>query len=156
VEPPPDEGTRPDSAVNKDEDSKSDSTVVNVRDGVARTSHSKGSQSQRNKCKGSDTDTTTSELDLRNESRRMTLRCRRPKDLALNSRGGVANLVQKFESPKIGEHKLCDQILPLLMSNKSQARARLPKIQVKKFLRLMLFPSDLLSEEEKAKLFVQQ
>ncbi|PLW14721.1 hypothetical protein PCASD_18766 [Puccinia coronata f. sp. avenae] len=102
---PLDKGTLSDSAVNKDEDSKSDSTVVNVRDSIARSSHSKGSDSQRKKCKESDTDTTTSELDLRNDSRRMTLRNRRPKDLTCNSRGGVANLVQKFESPKTSERK---------------------------------------------------
>ncbi|WAR59580.1 hypothetical protein PtB15_11B220 [Puccinia triticina] len=76
----PDEGPSPDLASDNHEDSKSDSTVVNVRGDVARSSHSKESDSQWNKCAASDTDTTTNELDLPNDSRRMTLRKQRPKD----------------------------------------------------------------------------
>ncbi|WAQ84749.1 hypothetical protein PtA15_5A322 [Puccinia triticina] len=105
AQPRSDEGPSLDLASDKDEDSKSDSTVVNVRSDVARSSHSKESDSQRKKCAASDTDTTTSDLDLPNDSRRMTLRKQRPKDLVLNSRGGVANLVQKFESPRPSPRK---------------------------------------------------
>ncbi|KNE94253.1 hypothetical protein PSTG_12385 [Puccinia striiformis f. sp. tritici PST-78] len=94
-----DEGTIPDVPTESDGDSKSDSTVVNVRNGVARSSHHVRSESQRKKSTGSGTDATTSGLDLRTDSRRMNLRSRRPKDLVLNSREGVANLVQKFETP---------------------------------------------------------
>ncbi|KAA1119518.1 1-phosphatidylinositol-3-phosphate 5-kinase [Puccinia graminis f. sp. tritici] len=114
LEPQPNEGTHPDLVSDKEEDSKSDSTVVNVRSGVALSSHSKGSDSQRKKCAASDTDTTTSELDLPNDSRRMTLRSRRPKDLVLNSRGGVANLVQKFESPKPSPRKATRSNSPVI------------------------------------------
>ncbi|KAI9620678.1 hypothetical protein KEM48_008027 [Puccinia striiformis f. sp. tritici PST-130] len=94
-----DEGTIPDVPTESDGDSKSDSTVVNVRNGVARSSHHVRSESQRKKSTGSGTDATTSGLDLRTDSRRMNLRSRRPKDLVLNSREGVANLVQKYETP---------------------------------------------------------
>ncbi|MBW0477926.1 hypothetical protein O181_017641 [Austropuccinia psidii MF-1] len=78
---------------NQEENDQSDSTVVNVRS-------SRGSEPRGKKRAESDTDTTTtSEIELRNDNRRLTLRGRRVKDLVLNTRGGVANLVQKFEIP---------------------------------------------------------
>lgn len=88
-----------------DEDSKSDSTIVDFRNDPKSTALQQASVSPRKKREGSDTDTTTSEVEWRNGSRRMTLRSRRPKDLVLNPRGGVANLVQKFESPKPSERQ---------------------------------------------------
>ncbi|WAR63973.1 hypothetical protein PtB15_16B132 [Puccinia triticina] len=44
----------------------------------------------------------------------MTLRKQRLKDLALNSRGGVANLVQKFESPRPSPQKAIQPDSPVV------------------------------------------
>ncbi|KAI8455619.1 hypothetical protein BY996DRAFT_6431009 [Phakopsora pachyrhizi] len=126
------------AAVNDDvdDDCKSDSTVVILRNGNDRRSNVKGSGEPRE----SDIDTTTgSEVDSGHEARRLTIRGRRVKEFPLVNRGGVASLVQKFEAPR-----------PLNQTNTTSNASGLPEDQVKNSAQLSGPQPTVSSKQKKA------
>lgn len=89
----------------------SDSTIINARDkdrSIKTSPHDRQGQDT------SDTDTTNHSEASREDPRRLTIRGRRILEIGPSIKGGVANLVQRFEKPTTKELRIATTVSPAI------------------------------------------
>ncbi|KAG0146018.1 hypothetical protein CROQUDRAFT_78200 [Cronartium quercuum f. sp. fusiforme G11] len=95
------------TSIDCDDGFESDTTVINARDQDTLNLHLRAKIDHSNEANPSDTDTTNqSEAESQEDPRRLTIRGRRILEIGPSNKGGVANLVQKFEKPTTKELQL--------------------------------------------------